>query len=289
MEGKAILMKEFAGIDAVPIVLSTQDPEEIIRVVEAIAPTFGAINLEDIAAPNCFHIEEELTKRLPIPVFHDDQHGTAIVVLAALLNALPLVNKTLETVRIVIAGAGAAGIATANLLVHAGAKHLVLTDSKGVIGPARTDLNSYKEKLLPYNTFCATGTLGEALADADVFIGVSKPDIVTSQMVAAMSSEPIVFALSNPNSEITLDKAMAGGAAIYASGRSDIPNQINNLLAFPGILRGALDARVSQITMNHKLAAAHALAAYVQTPERDALLPSPLDKNVATVVASVFG
>lgn len=288
MEGKAILMKAFADIDAVPLVLATQDPEEIIRVVEAVAPTFGAINLEDIAAPACFLIEEELKKRLDIPVFHDDQHGTAIVTLAALLNALKLVGKALSMVRIVISGAGAAGIAIANLLVVAGVKHIVLTDSQGIVGPERADLNAYKAALVQYNTRSPRGQLADALVDADVFVGVSKPDIVTAEMVRTMSSDPIIFALSNPNPEITLEAALAGGTALYASGRSDLPNQINNLLAFPGVLRGALDARVRDITMEHKLAAAHALASYIVNPKKDALLPNPLDKGVAAVVARCF-
>lgn len=288
MEGKAILMKWFADIDAVPLVLSTQDPDEIIRVVEAVAPTFGAINLEDIAAPQCFYIEEELQKRLQIPVFHDDQHGTAIVTLAALINASTLTWKTLQTIKVVIAWAWAAGIATANLLVHAWVQNLILTDSQWVIGPHRTDLNTYKTALIHYNTRCSWWTLADALVWADVFIGVSKPDIVTREMVTTMNEQPIIFALSNPNPEITLEEAQAWGAYIFASGRSDIPNQINNLLAFPGILRGALDARVSQITMDHKFRAAQALAAYVKEPQIDQLLPSPLDKNISGVIAQVF-
>jgi malate dehydrogenase (oxaloacetate-decarboxylating) len=288
MEGKAILMKWFADIDAIPLVLSTQDPDEIIRVVEAVAPTFWAINLEDIAAPACFYIEEELQKRLSIPVFHDDQHGTAIVVLAALLNGLKLTWKKIDQIKIVIAGAGAAGIATANLLVHAWVHHLVMTDSHGVVWTTRSDLNKYKTALLKYNTFCETWTLGDALVWADVFIGVSRPNIVTREMVATMANQAMVFALSNPNPEITLDEAKAWGAYIFASGRSDIPNQINNLLAFPGILRGALDARVRDITMDHKYRAAKALANYVTDPNEQHLLPNPLDKGVAEVVAGVF-
>lgn len=288
MEGKAILMKWFADIDAIPLVLSTQDPDEIIRVVEAVAPTFGAINLEDIAAPQCFYIEEELQKRLSIPVFHDDQHGTAIVVLAALINALKLTWKSLETIKIVIAWAWAAGIATANLLVHAWARHLILTDSQGIVWSQRTDLNKYKETLKQLNTRCDHGELADALVGADLFIGVSKPNIVTTEMVASMADQPMIFALSNPNPEITLEDAKAWGAYIFASWRSDIPNQINNLLAFPGILRGALDARVSQITMDHKYRAAQALAAYVKEPKIDQLLPNPLDKEVARIVAGVF-
>lgn len=288
IEGKAILMKEFADIDAVPIVLSTQDPAEIIRVVEAIAPTFGAINLEDIAAPACFFIEEELKKSLNIPVFHDDQHGTAIVTLAALLNALKLIDKLLEDIRIVISGTWAAGIAIANLLIYAGVRHLVATDSRGIIWPDRDDINTYKTSLIPYNTRCPTGELRDALYDADIFIWVSKPDIVTSEMVSSMAHDPIIFALSNPNAEITFAAAKAGGAVIYASGRSDLPNQINNLLVFPGVLRGALDARVTDITMIHKLAAAHVLASYVVNPTTDALLPNPLDKGVSKVIAACF-
>lgn len=288
MEWKAILMKWFADIDAIPLVLSTQDPDGIIRLVEAVAPTFGAINLEDIAAPQCFYIEEELQKRLNIPVFHDDQHGTAIVILAALINALKLTGKSLETIKIVIAWAWAAGIATANLLVHAWARHLILTDSNGIVWSQRTDLNKYKDLLKQWNSRCDQGDLADALVGADLFIGVSKPNIVTSKMVASMANQPMIFALSNPNPEITLEDAKAWWAYIFASWRSDIPNQINNLLAFPGILRGALDARVSQITMDHKYRASQALAAYVINPQVDQLLPNPLDKEVARIVAGVF-
>lgn len=288
MEGKAILMKQFADIDAVPIVLNTQDPDEIIRVVEAIAPTFWAINLEDIAAPHCFYIEEELQKRLDIPVFHDDQHGTAIVILAALTNALKLTNKSLEQIHIVISGAGAAGIATANLLIYAWVRHLIIVDSQGIVWPTRTDLNKYKQALVPYDTRCHTGTLSDALHGADVFIGVSKPNIVTVDMVRCMNQDPIIFALSNPNPEITREEAKAWWATIYASGRSDLPNQINNLLAFPGILRWALDVRVWNITMQHKYAAALALAASVKDPMTDYLLPDPLDTSVPKVIAHIF-
>jgi malate dehydrogenase (oxaloacetate-decarboxylating) len=288
MEGKAILMKAFADLDAIPLVLSTQDPDAIIATVKAVAPTFGAINLEDIAAPACFYIEEQLNAQLDIPVFHDDQHGTAIVVLAALINACTIKQATLADLRIVIAGAGAAGIAIAKLLVHAGAQHIILTDSQGIIWPHRTDLNQYKTWLVPYNTRCHEGDLCDALVDADVVIGVSKPNIITPAMIQSMRADSIIFALSNPNPEITRDDAIAAGAFIYASWRSDVPNQINNILAFPGILRGAIDARVRTITMDHKYHAAHVLAKYVQVPTRDQLLPDPLDKAVPWVVAGVF-
>lgn len=265
--------------------LSTQDPDEIIQTVMAIAPTFGAINLEDIAAPQCFYIEEELNKRLPIPVFHDDQHGTAIVALAALLNAVPLVEKDIPAMKIVIAGTGAAGIAIANILRAAGFSNIIMTDSKGIVVSSRTDLNEYKHRVSLYNQEQKVGTLADALVGADVFIGVSQPNIATRADIASMNEKPIVFALANPNPEITRDEAIEGGAFIYASGRSDVPNQINNLLAFPGVLRGALDARIQDITMEHKLAAARALAAYVTSPERDRLLPNPLDKGVPAVIA----
>lgn len=285
MEWKAVLMKAFGGIDAIPLVLSTQDPDEIIRVVKAVAPTFGAINLEDIAAPACFYIEEQLQKELNIPVFHDDQHGTAVVVLAGLLNALKLINKSLSEIKIVMSGAGAAGIATAKLLIEAGATHLVMTDSKGCIHTGRSDLNPYKASLLSYNHDNASGTLSDALHGADVFIGVSQPNIVSTEDVTHMSAQPIIFALSNPNPEITSDAAFAWWAYIYASWRSDLPNQINNLLAFPGILRWALDARLSNITNTHKIAAAYALAAAIHDIRPDCIIPHPLDTTLPQLVA----
>lgn len=286
MEGKAILFKHFGGVDAVPIVLSTQDPDEIIKVVEAIAPTFGGINLEDIAAPNCFYIEEELKKRLNIPVFHDDQHGTAIVVLAGLINALKLVNKKLSEVKIVLSGAGSAGIACVKLLQKAWATHVVAFDSKGVIHQERQDLNSYKKEILSLNKNQETWSLSKTLEGADVFIGVSQSNIINAEDVKIMNTDAIIFALSNPNPEILPDEAKKGGATIVATWRSDYPNQINNILAFPGIFKGVLEAWIKQITDEHKLAAAYALASYIKEPTVDMILPSSLDMNVADIVAN---
>ncbi|MFZ2151241.1 MAG: NADP-dependent malic enzyme [Candidatus Absconditicoccaceae bacterium] len=285
MEGKAILLKEFGGVDAIPIVLSTQDPDEIIRVVEAISPTFGGINLEDIAAPNCFYIEEELKKRLSIPVFHDDQHGTAIVVLAGLINALKLVNKKFSDIKVVLVGAGAAGIAISKLLVKYGLQNLILVDSHGAIHSGRGDLNKYKQSLLQYNINNESGSLKEVIVGADVFIGVSRPNLIQATDVEKMAKQAIVFSLSNPDPEITREEALAGGAYIVATGRSDFPNQINNLLVFPGIFRGALDYRIQQITDDHKIAAAEALANYVTDLNPDNIIPSALDKNIANIIA----
>lgn len=285
MEGKAILFKEFGGVDAVPLVLKTQDPDEIISIVENIAPTFGGINLEDISAPNCFYIEEELKKRLNIPVFHDDQHGTAIVVLAGLINALKLTNKTIESIKIVIAGAGAAGLSIAKLLQAYGAKHIIITDSKGAIHAGRSDINAYKLPWTKTNLHNETGDLAAALVHADVFVGVSKPNLISAREVATMNENPIIFALSNPEPEIMPEEAYAGGAAIVATGRSDFPNQVNNVLAFPGLFKGALEARIPQFEHKHLIAVAKALADYVQNPSKDEIIPSALDKNVAAIVA----
>lgn len=285
MEGKAILFKEFGGVDAVPLVLKTQDPDEIISIVENIAPTFGGINLEDISAPNCFYIEEELKKRLNIPVFHDDQHGTAIVVLAGLINALKLTNKTIESIKIVIAGAGAAGLSIAKLLQAYGAKHIIITDSKGAIHAGRSDINAYKLPWTKTNLHNETGDLAAALVNADVFVGVSKPNLISAREVATMNENPIIFALSNPEPEIMPEEAYAGGAAIVATGRSDFPNQVNNVLAFPGLFKGALEARIPQFEHKHLIAVAKALADYVQNPSKDEIIPSALDKNVAAIVA----
>lgn len=285
MEGKAILFKEFGGVDAVPLVLKTQDPDEIISIVENIAPTFGGINLEDISAPNCFYIEEELKKRLNIPVFHDDQHGTAIVVLAGLINALKLTNKTIESIKIVIAGAGAAGLSIAKLLQAYGAKHIIITDSKGAIHAGRSDINAYKLPWTKTNLHNETGDLAAALVNADVFVGVSKPNLISAREVATMNENPIIFALSNPEPEIMPEEAYAGGAGIVATGRSDFPNQVNNVLAFPGLFKGALEARIPQFEHKHLIAVAKALADYVQNPSKDEIIPSALDKNVAAIVA----
>lgn len=288
MEGKAVLLKWFADVDAIPIVLQTQDPKEIISIVENIAPTFGWINLEDIAAPNCFVIEEALKERLNIPVFHDDQHGTAIVVLAGLINAVKVVQKELTSLRVVIAGAGAAGIAIAKLLVKAWVEDIVMTDSRGVLTAWRERMNTYKDAIAAYNRRGVGGDLSDAIVDADVFIGVAQPDILSQEDIRSMASDPIVFALSNPVPEIMPEEALAAGAAVVATGRSDYPNQINNVLVFPGLFRGALDHRVSQITDEHKLAAAHAIAGYVDDISSESIVPSALDKNVANIVAEVI-
>jgi malate dehydrogenase (oxaloacetate-decarboxylating) len=281
MEGKAILMKQFADIDAVPIVLNTQNPDEIIQIVQSIAPTFGAINLEDIAAPHCFMIEERLHELVDIPVFHDDQHGTAIVVLAWLYTSLSLVNKPLWSSKIVISGAWAAGIALAKLLVEAWATHIVITDSQWILSHQRTDLNTYKQDLVRYNKDHSSWSIADALVWADVYIGVSQPNIVTSAMIKTMNHHPIVFALSNPHPEITRTDALAGGAYIYASWRSDFPNQINNVLVFPWLLKAALLWRRPSITTLHKLHAAQVLSAYISSPSREKIIPSVFDDNIA--------
>lgn len=286
MEGKAALFREFGGIDAIPICLATQDTEEIIRAVEMLEPTFGGINLEDIAAPRCFAIEERLRASLKIPVFHDDQHGTAIVVLAGLLNALRLTGRTLERSTIVVNGAGAAGIAITRFLLASGATSITLVDSHGIVTPARTDLNPVKvEMCKTTNPGRRSGSLMDAMRGADIIIGVSKAGLITGEMIRAMAPKPIVFALANPDPEILPDAALAAGASIVATGRSDFPNQVNNLLAFPGIFRGTLDAEAQSISPAMELAAAHALASYVTHPDEHHILPDPLDRNVAKAVA----
>lgn len=287
MEGKAMLFKEFGGIDAFPIVLSTQDPDEIIETVVAIAPSFGGINLEDISAPNCFYIEDELRKRLAMPIMHDDQHGTAIVVLAGLINALKVVGKEMKDLQVVIIGAGAAGTAIANLLGGAGVANVCMVDSKGAISSRRTDLNSFKESLLKLNRLDLSGELIDVLKGADVVVGVSRAGLLKPEMIASMNSDAIVFALANPEPEIYPEVAMKAGAAVVATGRSDLPNQVNNVLAFPGIFRGALDSG-STIEEKHKLAAAEAIASLVTSPTADHIIPSALEPNVAKVVAAVF-
>jgi malate dehydrogenase (oxaloacetate-decarboxylating) len=248
MEGKALLFKKFANVDAFPICVDTQDVDEIVNVVEKISPVFGGINLEDISAPRCFEIEEKLKKRLDIPVFHDDQHGTAIVVLAALINALKAVDKG-KDVKIVISGAGAAGIAIAKLLLNYGFKNIVICDSKGIIESSRNDLNWAKKEIASLtNPDGVKGTLVDAIKNADVFIGVSAPGILTKDMVRSMNNDPIIFAMANPVPEIMPEDAKQAGARIVGTGRSDFPNQINNALAFPGVFRGALDSRAKEIT-----------------------------------------
>lgn len=283
MEGKAMLFKEFAGIDAFPICIATQDTDEIIRTVKNIAPVFGGVNLEDIAAPRCFEIEERLRKELDIPVFHDDQHGTAIVTLAALINALKLVKKPIEQIRIVINGAGAAGVAIARLLQKAGAQTIWMCDSKGILSNSRTDLNDQKRAF----AVKAQGSLAGALQGADVFIGVSAPGVLTPEMVRSMAKDPIVFAMANPIPEIQ-PEYVASDVAVMATGRSDYPNQINNVLAFPGVFRGALDCRATTITPTMYLEAAYAIASLVNPSDLhpEQIIPSVFDKRVVTAVAS---
>lgn len=287
MEGKSVLMNKFAGLNSVPIVLDTQDTEQIIHAIKNIAPSFAAINLEDIAAPRCFEIEERLKQELDIPVMHDDQHGTAIVVLAGLINALKVTKrKDKEDVRIVINGAGAAGVAIARLLREYGFTKLIVCDSQGVISTKRKDLNPTKKLLLEIsNEQNMHGSLIDALNDADVFIGVSKADILTKESIWVMRDNPIVFALANPNPEIAPDKAKEWGVAVLATGRSDVPNQVNNVLAFPGIFRGAIDSGASEITEEMKLAAAEALAKMVSKPSSGRIIPGPFTKGVAETVA----
>ncbi|MEY3368883.1 MAG: malate dehydrogenase [Bacteroidota bacterium] len=294
MEGKALLFKRFANIDAFPICIDTQDTDKIVETVRLISPVFGGVNLEDIAAPRSFEIEERL-QDLGIPVFHDDQHGTAIVVLAGLINSAKVLGKRMSDMRVVINGAGAAGIAIAKLLRGVGhegentaevVKDAILCDSKGIIHQGRTDINDAKRKSLEYsNLENRTGGLKEALVGADVFIGVSVENLLNREDIRTMAKDPVIFALANPIPEIMPDEAYAGGAAIVGTGRSDLPNQINNVLGFPGIFRGALDARASRITETMKIAAAHAIARHLQHPDRMQVIPATLDESVAWAVA----
>ena len=289
MEGKAMLFKHFADIDAVPIVLNVHTPDEIVNVIKAIAPSFGGINLEDIAAPKCFEIEERLKAELSIPVMHDDQHGTAIVVLAGLINSMKLLDGvSLTDSPIVIVGSGAAGTAIAKLLSLYGAKDIVMVDSKGIIGPKRSDLNEEKKKLLVLNTKGRDGTLENAVAGAQIFIGVSKAGLLTPDHVKSMKNNPIIFALANPEPEIMPDIAKSAGAFIVATGRADYPNQVNNSLGFPGIFRGALDHGISKITDQHKIAAAEALAGLVKNPTVDKIIPGPFDEGVVEAVSNAI-
>lgn len=289
MEGKSMLFKHFAGIDAVPIVLDAHSADEIVAAVKAIAPGFGGINLEDIAAPICFEVEERLKKELDIPVFHDDQHGTAIVTLAGLINAEKAGGWSIPESKIVITGAGAAGVAIADLLWRYGANHILVVDSKGIIGPKRTDLNESKKKLLKYNSTDTDGDLVDAIQHAHIFIGVSQPNILSVAMVEQdMAKNPIIFAMANPVPEIMPDKARRAGAAVVATGRSDFPNQVNNALAFPGIFRGALDNKVRHITDNHKIAAAEAIAGLIDRPTADRIIPPVLDNRLVPAIAKVI-
>lgn len=287
MEGKAMLFKHFADIDAVPIVLDVHTPDEIVAAVTAIAPSFGGINLEDIAAPQCFEVEERLKKALDIPVMHDDQHGTAIVALAGLINAAKVTGRTLADCKIVLIGAGAAGVAIAKLL-HVYAKpQIVAIDSKGIVHTARPDLNTEKRFLAELSPHTTDGTLRDALQNADVVIGVSRGKL-TAEDIAVMAKNPIIFALANPTPEILPTEAIAAGTAVVATGRSDFPNQINNALAFPGIFRGALDNRVTTITDQHKIAAAEAIAGLVVTPSATEIVPSVFDERLVKTVAGVI-
>ena len=290
MEGKAAIFKEFAGIDAFPICVNTQDVEEIISLVKNIAPVFGAVNLEDISAPRCFEIEERLRAELPIPVMHDDQHGTAVVVLAGLINALKLRASKKESVRVVMSGAGAAGTAITKLLLAYGFKNFVVCDSQGAVYEGRDGLNEEKQALARItNHDKQSGTLAEVLAGADIFIGVSKGGLLTAEMVRTMAEKPIIFALANPVPEIMPDLAKEAGAFVVATGRSDFPNQINNALAYPGIFRGALDHRIKQFTEASFLRAAEALAAHVTDPEPNQVLPPLFDKGIVAVVKDAMG
>ena len=288
MEGKCVLFKEFAGINAVPICLDTQDTEEIIKTVTCLAPGFGGINLEDISAPRCFEIEERLKKTLSIPVFHDDQHGTAIVVLAGIINALKIVGKEKENCKVVVNGAGSAGIAITKLLLSYGFCNITMCDRLGIIGKDYPELNWMQQKMTAVtNLEQKTGTLADALNGADIFIGVSAPNIVTPEMAASMNSDAIIFAMANPVPEILPDAAKAAGVRIIGTGRSDFPNQINNVVAFPGIFKGALEGRATQITEEMKLAAAEAIASLV-SPEQlheDFIMPEAFDPRVAQVVS----
>ncbi len=290
MEGKALLFKELAGVDAFPIVLNTQDTEEIIDIVKKISPTFGGINLEDISAPRCFEIEERLKKELDIPVFHDDQHGTAIVVLAGLINACKVVKKDIKKVKVVISGAGAAGIAIAKLLLRFGIKDITIVDTQGAIYCERgKGMNSVKSKICKVtNRKKIKGGLSEAVKGADVFIGVSAPNILKAKDISNMNDKAIVFAMSNPIPEIMPEESKKGGAAVIATGRSDYPNQINNVLAFPGIFRGALDSGARNITEEHKLKAAKTLAEMVKNPTSRKIIPEALNRQVAKKIAGIF-
>ncbi|MCI8940437.1 MAG: NADP-dependent malic enzyme [Dorea sp.] len=288
MEGKAVLFKEFGGVNAVPICLDTQDTEEIIRTVVHIAPAFGGINLEDISAPRCFEVEERLKELLDIPVFHDDQHGTAIVVLAGIINALKVTGKKKETAKVVMSGAGAAGVAITKLLLKYGFKDITMCNSKGIISKDSPKLNWMQKQMAEITNLSGKqGSLADALKGADIFIGVSAPGIVTKEMAASMNPDAILFALANPVPEIMPDLAKEAGAKVIGTGRSDFPNQVNNVVAFPGIFKGALEGRAPQITEEMKLAAAFAIAGLVPDDElhEDNILPEPFDPRVADVVS----
>lgn len=287
MEGKSALFKRFANINSFPIAIDTQDVDEFVKTVKNIAPSFAGINLEDISAPRCFEIEKRLKKELNIPVFHDDQHGTAIVALAGLINSLKIIDKKKEDIKIIVNGSGAAGIAIVNLFVKFGCKNVIVCDSKGIVSKSRTDLNSEKIELLKItNKKNLNGTLQDAIKGCDMFIGVSKANLLTADDVKLMAKDPIIFALANPIPEIDPKVAYNAGAKIVATGRSDYPNQINNVLVFPGIFKGALEARANDITEDMKLEAAKALAKLVKNPHSKKILPKPFDKGVCESVAN---
>lgn len=291
MEGKAVLFKEFGGVNAVPICLDTQDTEEIIKTIVNIAPAFGGINLEDISAPRCFEIETRLKELLNIPVFHDDQHGTAVVVLAGIINALKVTGKKKEECRIVMNGAGSAGIAITKLLLRYGFKHITICDSKGIISKTLPNLTPVKQEIAEVtNLEHKTGNLADALVGTDIFIGVSAPGVVTEEMVASMNKDAIIFALSNPVPEIMPDLAKSAGARVIGTGRSDFPNQVNNVVAFPGIFKGALEGRARQITEEMKIAAAETIAGIISDDElnEDNILPQPFDPRVAEEVSKAI-
>ncbi len=286
MEGKAVLFKHFAGLDSFPIVLGTQDTEEIIAAVKAIAPTFGAINLEDISAPRCFEIEERLKKELDIPVMHDDQHGTAVVVLAGLINALKIVKKKKENTKVVLNGAGAAGTGIVRILSLYGFKNILVCDTQGIISKKRPGLTEHKRSLLKItNRKNESGSLQEALEGADIFIGVSQAHLLSAEDIKMMGPNPIIFALANPVPEIMPEEARRGGARVYASGRSDYPNQVNNVLVYPGIFKGVLASGAKQITDQMKLRAAEALAGIIKSPSAEKIIPDPFDKRVVKAVS----
>ena len=290
MEGKGMLFKHFAGVDAVPIVLDVHSADEIVAAVKAIAPSFGGINLEDIAAPICFEVEERLKKELLIPVFHDDQHGTAIVVLAGLINSMKITGRNLNDCRIVCVGAGAAGTAIMKLIhQYAPQAEILAVDSKGVISSDRTDLNDEKKKLLEFtNHDNVSGSLEDGLKSADIFIGVSKAGLLSVDMVKTMAKDPIIFAMANPVPEILPEEAAKAGVAIMATGRSDFPNQVNNAIAFPGIFRGALDNKVRDITEEHKMKVSEVIAGLVENPTPEEIIPSVLDERLVPEIAKVI-
>lgn len=289
MEGKALLFRHFADIDSVPIVLDVHTPDEIVKTIKNIAPSFGAINLEDIAAPKCFEIEQRLKTELNIPVFHDDQHGTAVVVLAGLINAMKVTGRKLSDAKIVVVGAGAAGTAIIKLLHKYAKPRIFAVDSKGLISANRNDLNSEKKKLLEFTNLSGMdGSLEDIIQGADIFIGVSKPGLLTAKMIKTMDKNPIVFAMANPIPEIMPADAKKAGVAVMATGRSDLPNQVNNAVAFPGIFRGALDNNVRHITDQHKIAAAEAIAGLIKKPTSEEVIPYVLDERLVPAIAKVI-